>query len=213
MDRMASNLLALLKLGGPVAAVLVLLSIVATALALFKLYRFTRDGVGRHGAARAALELWRAGRRKEAIAAAAASGTPMARVIGHAFAMIETPGLPLEAAKEDVLRVALDEIREMKSYLRGIEVIAQTAPLLGLLGTVVGMIEAFNKLESSGAAVNPAQLAGGIWTALLATALGLIIAIIFSVIGAWFEARVERERSVMESLLTGLFGREAMRPS
>jgi biopolymer transport protein ExbB len=131
----------------------------------------------------------------------------MSRVVGHAFEMIGSPGHTLENAKEDVLRVALDEIREMKSYLRGIEVIAQTAPLLGLLGTVVGMIEAFNKLESSGAAVNPAQLAGGIWTALLATALGLIIAIIFSVIGAWLESRTERERSVMESLLTGLFVR------
>jgi biopolymer transport protein ExbB len=84
-------------------------------------------------------------------------------------------------------------------------VIAQSAPLLGLLGTVVGMIQAFNKLESSGAAVNPAQLAGGIWTALLATALGLGIAIVFSMVGAWFESKVENERSAIEMALTGFF--------
>jgi biopolymer transport protein ExbB len=205
---MEPKLLTLLKLGGPVVVVLILMSMFATALVLIKLYSFARNGIGRYGSVRAALDLWNQGRRDQAIQAAAAANTSLSRVVGHAFEMIGRPGYSLETAKEDVLRVALDEIRELKSYLRGIEVVAQTAPLLGLLGTVVGMIEAFNKLESSGAAVNPAQLAGGIWTALLATALGLIIAIIFSVIGAWLEARTERERSVMESLLTGLFVRE-----
>ena len=207
---MPANIITLIQLGGPVAIVLILMSIAATALSMFKTVQFFRAGVGRHAAARSAIELWSLGRQMEATQAAEASPTPLARVVAHAFDMIKRSGHSIDTAKEDVLRVALDEIREMKSYLRGLEVIAQTAPLLGLLGTVVGMIEAFNKLESSGAAVNPAQLAGGIWTALLATALGLIVAIVFSVIGAWFEARVERERSVMESLLTGLFAREAI---
>jgi biopolymer transport protein ExbB len=207
---MTANIITLLELGGPVAMVLVLMSVIATALVVFKVVQFFRAGVGKHKVALGAIELWSTGRRADAQQAAGADQTPVSRVIAHAFDMIKQSSHSMEAAKEDVLRIALDEIREMKSYLRGIEVIAQTAPLLGLLGTVVGMIEAFNKLESSGAAVNPAQLAGGIWTALLATALGLIVAIIFSVIGAWFEARVERERSVMESLLTRLFAREAM---
>ena len=204
---MTAHLMNLLQLGGPVAVVLVLMSIVATVLALLKQYWFFRNGVGRHREAMTAVDLWNAGQRERAVQALARARNPLSRVVAHAFGLIARSKQSYEPAKEDVLRLALDEVREMKCYLRGIEVIAQTAPLMGLLGTVVGMIQAFNRLESSGAAVNPAQLAGGIWTALLATALGLMIAIVFSLVGAWFEAKVERERSVMESLLTSLFAR------
>jgi biopolymer transport protein ExbB len=202
---MSASLLNLLKLGGPVAVVLVLMSIVATVLSLVKLFQFYSAGVGRHKQAREALEVWSNGQPEQARQNLLDHRTPVARVLTQAFDAVKGAGRNIEGAREIVLQVALDEIRQLKSYLRGIEVIAQTAPLLGLLGTVIGMINAFNRLENSGAAVNPAQLAGGIWTALLATALGLIVAITFSVIGAWFEAKVETERAVMESVLTGVF--------
>ena len=55
--------------------------------------------------------------------------------------------------------------------------IATISPLLGLLGTVIGMIDSFNELELGGSLVDPSILAGGIWTALLTTAMGLIVAI------------------------------------
>lgn len=204
---MSSQLARLLELGGPVSVAIIGMSVIATILSIFKIFQFNRLGVGRHKSARQAVQTWNEGRRDEARQQVSGAGTAVARVVAHAFDALKTTGLSLDSAKEEVLSVALDEIRDMKTYLRGIEVIAQTAPLLGLLGTVVGMIEAFNKLESSGSAVNPSQLAGGIWTALLATALGLIVAIVFSIAGAWFESRVERERAVMESLLTALFAR------
>jgi biopolymer transport protein ExbB len=209
---MAENLVNLLRLGGPVALLLVVMSVIATALTLLKVYQFFRDRVGRHREARAALELWIAGHKEKAKAMLPAAASPLSRVVAHAFDTMQQSKLSLDQAKDDVLRVALDEVRQMKSYLRAIEVIAQTGPLVGLLGTVVGMIEAFNRLQSSGAAVDPGQLAGGIWTALLATALGLIIAITFTIAGAWFEARVEGERAAMESLLTALFARESPGP-
>jgi biopolymer transport protein ExbB len=207
---MSASLLDLLKLGGPVAIALVLMSIVATAMSLFKAFQFFHGGVGRHGLALEAVSAWNNGQHEQALQKLADGRTPLARVIARAFDTIKLADRNIDAAKEVVLQVALDEIRQLKAYLRGIEVIAQTAPLLGLLGTVVGMISAFSRLESSGAAVNPAQLAGGIWTALLATALGLVIAIVFSVIGAWFEAKVETERATMESMLTSVFARIAM---
>ena len=111
----------------------------------------------------------------------------------------------LEEVKEDVARVASEQLRSMRKYLRLIEFIGQLSPLLGLFGTVLGMIQAFADLQSSGAVVNPANLAGGIWTALLATALGLAVAIVFSSVSAWFEARIEAERSMMETTLSGFF--------
>jgi biopolymer transport protein ExbB len=68
----------------------------------------------------------------------------------------------------------------LSSLERGIGFIrlsASVAPLLGLLGTVMGMITAFQKVAEEGYSVNPAQLADGIWTALLTTAEGFCIAI------------------------------------
>jgi biopolymer transport protein ExbB len=202
---MSTDLWSLVKLGGPVAIVLIIMSVIATVLTLIKIFQFMSQGVGRHGSADAALTKWREGHHDEAISTIATSKSPASTVTAAAMAMLKNPKSRGTAIKDEALRLALDEIRNLRTYLRGIEVIAQTAPLLGLLGTVIGMIDAFNTLETSGSAVNPAQLAGGIWTALLATALGLIIAIIFSIAGAWFESRVENERAKMESLLTGVF--------
>ena len=98
----------------------------------------------------------------------------LGEVLASAFrALISNPRCSeadLRAALEGTGRLVA---HRLEKYLSALATIASAAPLMGLFGTVVGMIEAFNRLESSGAAVNPAQLAGGIWTALLATALGL----------------------------------------
>lgn len=128
---------------------------------------------------------------------------PLSRVLAHAMRGLTHGGAHFEQVKEDVARVAAEELRKLRKYLGVVELISQLAPLLGLLGTVIGMIQAFADLQQSGAVVNPATLAGGIWTALLTTALGLAVAIVFSTFTAWFDARIEAERSIMETTLTG----------
>jgi biopolymer transport protein ExbB len=202
---MQTGLEFILRNGGPVAAVLILLSVVALTMTIYKFWQFAVNRVGRHKRALAAVEMWFNGQRQEGYEMVANDRSPLSRVVAHAMRGRTHGGANLDAVKEDVTRVALEEMKWLRSYLRGIEVIAQTAPLLGLLGTVVGMIEAFSQLQASGAAVNPAQLAGGIWTALLSTALGLAVAIVFSTAGAWFESKVENERSIIETTLTGFF--------
>ena len=202
---MSGDIFSFFRAGGPVTVILTLLSVVGLAMTLYKIWQFTQARVGRHGVGRAAIERWIAGDREAAYATVAESKSPLAKVVAHAMRGKTHGGHRLEDVKEDVMRVAQGELFELRRYLRGIEVIAQSAPLLGLLGTVIGMIQAFSQLESSGSSVNPAQLAGGIWTALLSTALGLGIAIVFSMVGAWLESRVENERAVMEMLLTGFF--------
>ena len=69
------------------------------------------------------------------------------------------------------------EFKKPNSFLPSLEIISQVSPLIGLLGTVIGMIDSFNELELGGSLVDPSILAGGIWTALLTTAMGLIVAI------------------------------------
>lgn len=83
-------------------------------------------------------------------------------------------------------------IEKLEKHLRGLSVIAQSAPLLGLLGTVTGMIKAFMRIEEVGGAVNVSSLAGGIWEALLTTAFGLIVAIPALFAYHFFETRVDR---------------------
>ena len=77
---------------------------------------------------------------------------------------------------------------------RLLDTIAQLAPLLGLFGTVLGMIQAFQSLQQAGSSVDPSLLAGGIWVALLTTAVGLAVAMPTSMILAWLESRTARER-------------------
>lgn len=68
------------------------------------------------------------------------------------------------------------------------------APLLGLFGTVLGMISAFQALQEAGSQVDPSILAGGIWVALLTTAVGLAVAMPTSVVLSWLEARMDADR-------------------
>ena len=83
-----------------------------------------------------------------------------------------------------------------------LEMVVQAAPMLGLLGTVIGMIDAFSVLSVSEGGVNPAALAGGIWTALTTTALGLAIALVAYFFATWFESRIDRERNLIEAAVS-----------
>lgn len=202
---MTLDLPTLIARGGPVAVILMVLSVIALAMSLYKILQFAFARVGRHKPAMVALDRWFEGDRDDAYEHIMNDRAPLSRVLAHAMRGVTHNGTHLETVKEDTTRVALEELRDLRKYIRGIELISQTAPLLGLFGTVVGMIQAFSQLQASGAAVNPAALAGGIWTALLATALGLAVAIVFSTITAWLESRVENERSVIETTMTGFF--------
>jgi biopolymer transport protein ExbB len=79
--------------------------------------------------------------------------------------------------------------------------VAQVAPLLGLFGTVLGMIEAFQGLQQAGAAVDPSALAGGIWVALLTTAVGLVVAMPASLLLTWFDGRIAGESLMAQRLI------------
>ena len=83
-----------------------------------------------------------------------------------------------KALKEQEIETLLQKkYLSTQKFLPSLEIIAQVSPLIGLLGTVIGMIDSFNELELGGSLVDPSILAGGIWTALLTTAMGLIVAI------------------------------------
>ena len=191
----------LIRQGGPVVVILLVMSVVATAVGLFKLAQFLARGVGRGAGVNAALAAWVGGDTHKALAELSRRRNPTARVISHAMTAI-VDGIDEPVVREDAERVALRELSELKASLRVIEATSQLSPLLGLFGTVIGMMGAFQTLQSAGADADPAALAGGIWVALITTAVGLAVAIPASFALYWFEGRIDRERSGMETSLT-----------
>lgn len=168
---------AIIALGGPVVAILVGFSVLSMACILWKAAVFAKEGIGgsvTRGFSREALAQVRAAR-------SAGAGCEELRLRAQAH-----------------LDVGFARVG---AGLRLLDVIAQVAPLLGLFGTVLGMIDAFRTLQEAGGTADPAILAGGIWVALVTTAAGLVVAMPTSMALSWFDARIDRhERAVMDAL-------------
>lgn len=200
----AGQIIELLQAGGPVVLILIALSIAALAIVVVKLLQFRSARVGDRRAVRGALQLWHAGDANRAVGVAEGSANPVAQAMARAIRG-QRRGLPEAKIREEVLRYGGDVLENLRSWFRPLEVIASLAPLLGLFGTVLGMIEAFRQLEQAGNQVNPAILSGGIWEALLTTAVGLAVAIPVVAILNWLERRVDRLAHEMDSVVTRLF--------
>lgn len=95
--------------------------------------------------------------------------------------------------KEAALRIEGEAVvKALEARLPLLSILARLAPLMGLLGTVLGMIETFSEIANAQAGVNMNQLAGGIWQALITTAAGLIIAIPSLFFLHYFQTRVQQ---------------------
>lgn len=187
-----------------------LLSFVAVTVGIFKAVQFSRMGVGRRAEAEAILDTWLSGNGPQAIEAAGARRSVLARVLQSVFSGLQArPGEPA-FAEELGRQSAIIELASMSERMRLLDMVVQAAPMLGLLGTVIGMIDAFSVLSLTEGAVDPAGLAAGIWTALTTTAVGLTIALFAFFIATFFEGRIDRERHLIESIISAaIHGRVA----
>ncbi|MDO5706787.1 MAG: MotA/TolQ/ExbB proton channel family protein [Paracoccus sp. (in: a-proteobacteria)] len=196
---------ALLRDGGWTMWIIGVLSVVLMAVILWKLASLWSLGVWGGRQSRRALELWAAGRHSDACAAVRGRNSARARVAYAAIGTTLDPRFDEAAAREETGRIARQTLYRARGGLRALELIATIAPLLGLLGTVLGMISAFQVLQSAGARAEPSDLAGGIWEALLTTAAGMAVAIPAGVALSWFESIVDRLQSDLEDLATRIF--------
>ncbi|GGB60239.1 hypothetical protein GCM10011316_35340 [Roseibium aquae] len=196
----------LLTLGGPVVGLLAALSVVALALVLIKLFEFGRARVGQPGHARRAAAAWAQNRWPEArqLVATPRSAAEAAVAMAMAFGGSSVAKAEIE---ERIAAQATEDLHRFSRGVRALEAIAQIAPLIGLFGTVLGMIEAFQALQSAGANVDPSLLAGGIWVALMTTAAGLAVAMPVSAVVTYLEGRLESERVAVETLVAAVLFR------
>ncbi len=195
----------LLSNGGPIVAILLALSVFVTVIIIVKFWQFLWLGINRRGKADQALQIWMSGDHRQALDLINENSNPLTKVLAHGMRGLMRQAENVQLVREDVERIALQQVASARSFLRAIEAVVQIAPLLGLFGTVLGMIQAFAALQSAGAQADPAVLAGGISVALLTTAVGLAVAIPAALALHWFEGGVDYLADNIESTLTGLF--------
>ena len=206
---MYAELTRFLSVGGPVIGLLACLSVGALTVMLVKLWQWRRQRPWPRNITEQALANLEYGERALAIKLLQGQRNYQAQLISHTLHLLETGALSIEEVKAESGRLARSFVAKLDSYTRILEVIASLAPLLGLFGTVLGMIDAFQAMEAAGTQVNPSVLSGGIWKALLTTAAGLAIAIPVSMANSWFERRVEVEATAMLDGLERVFTLEA----
>ena len=195
-----------LALGGATIWVIAALSVVTLALIVWKAWRLLRFGAWSGGArTRDAVAAWATGREDAALALLTGRRSLRARLALAAMQARRDPTLDDTAAEAETARVARALLAQGRAGLRALDLIGTIAPLLGLLGTVLGMIAAFQTLQEAGARADPAALAGGIWEALLTTAAGMAVAIPAGVALTWFESVIDGLRHDMEDAATRIF--------
>ncbi len=103
----------------------------------------------------------------------------------------------LNKSRESMEAQAREEVKNLEKGIGVLSSVVAVSPMLGFFGTVVGMIRAFMQIESLGGSVNPSRLAGGIWEALVTTAAGLGVAIVFLIL---YNILVDRENTVVQEI-------------
>jgi len=193
--------------GGPVLLLLAAMSVFALAMVLLKLLHFKRLRLGSKLSSERILQQLQEHGSKALVMSLERDGNPEARVVAECIRVCEELQLSDEERERAIELTLQQQIKQMESGLRVISVTAHLSPLLGLLGTVLGMITAFQALETAGMKADPALLAGGIWEALLTTALGLVIAIPLLAAFHYFEARVDAVVDAIQILCDRLLRR------
>lgn len=163
--------------GGPLMWLILICSVVSLAIIIERYYYLIRAKANTGEFLQRVIAHLRAGKQQEAMAECDKLDTAAGRMIACGLAKY---GRPQEEIREALEDSSLYEIPLLEKRMNALATIAHISPLLGLLGTVTGMVQAFQTIQAKSGAmagVNPADLAGGIWEALLTTVFGLIVAI------------------------------------
>lgn len=200
------SLLELFRKGGFAMWPLLACSILGIAIVLERSFYFARLRFA-YGRFLAELKgLLQRKKRREAIAFCLKHANPVPHVAADYLKHVED-----DAVREEVLKkTGSYALEQIESRLRVLAALTHIAPLLGLLGTVTGLVSAFHQIELRGGQVQPGDLAAGIWEALITTVFGLVIAIPCMAAYHGFEGtadRIARQMQLIISELNAFFGK------
>lgn len=183
---------------------IILSSVFALAIILERAFFYLSLKAGRTGIISKILELAKKGKITEAIELCQNKPFHAANILKAGLTQHRKNK---EAIEEAMKNAALYEIPKLEKNLNFLGTIAHITPLLGLLGTVIGMVSCFYTIEQvslTAGIVNPSDLAGGIWTALITTAAGLSVAIPCYIMYNYFIHKVKIITLVAERAATEL---------
>jgi biopolymer transport protein ExbB len=177
----------IVRAGGPFMWPIVLCSVGAVAIILERLWTLQEQRVLPRDLIRRVRQLVEADQINDKVIAALEQNSPLGRVLAAGLASRHRSREIMMERLEDAGRHV---VHDLERFLNTLGTIASTSPLLGLLGTVTGIIKSFNALQA-GAAGDPRMLSGGIAEALIATAAGLCVAIPALIAYRYLRGRVE----------------------
>lgn len=163
--------------GGPVMWPILLCSIFALAIILEKFFYLHKVKIDTQEFLRNILDRMKRHEIKEALQACDSISSPVSQILKAGILKYDRPRQQIVEAIEDA---SLYQIPRLEKNLSALATIAHVSPLLGLLGTVTGMVRCFQTIQAKSTTfhpISPGDLAGGIWEALLTTVAGLIVAI------------------------------------
>lgn len=189
------SMIDLISKGGVVMIPILLCSVVAMTIIIERLYYFTKTHENPHTTFEALKNFLQDEEHPMTIEFSKKSRGPIGKLFQSG---LDHKNIPKWKLEEKLFLVGREELYNLGKNIRGLEVIAIIAPLMGLLGTVVGMVEAFSKVAELKGQVDPSVLAGGIWEALLTTAAGMTVAIPAVVMLHYFDRRIEKISFLLE---------------
>jgi len=193
------DLLQQLAAGGSALCVIAALSVLMAAVAAERLHRFRTSAIVPPGLVDAILPLWLTGRFDEVDQLLARADSILARALR--FLVEHRARWPTEVLGERVGEMASRALRREAQRAYPLAVVATVAPIVGLLGTVLGMIEAFHVIAFNGGMGDASLLAGGISKALVNTAAGLSVALPALALHHFFRHRLTVSGLVLEEQL------------
>jgi len=197
-----------LKAGGIIGAFIIAVSILALALIIENFISMKRDKLAPPELIDEIQALFDEGQYQEAMELCENEPSFLTRVCGAGIAKI---GHDFEVIEKSIEEMGDEEAVKLHQKIGWLALIANVAPMMGLLGTVTGMVGAFSKLASTGGNASPAELAGGISMALLTTLFGLVVAIPTSAAFAYLRNNLVRSVIEVGAIVEDLF--ERFRPS
>lgn len=167
----------LIQKGGPMMYLIMLCSVLAFGVVIERIYHLNKARIDANKFMDDIITVLKRNKIIEAIEMCNATPGPIAHIIKAGILKHDRSKAEIKEAVDEAAQL---EIPRLEKHMPVLATIAHIAPLLGLVGTVTGMIKSFQVIQQKAMAmipVNPGDLAGGIWEALLATLAGLAVAI------------------------------------
>jgi biopolymer transport protein ExbB len=194
----------MIQKGGPIMWPIILCSIFAFAILLERLFHLHRARIDTVDFMSKIGSILKRNKIMEAIEMCNNTPGPIAHIMKAGILKHDRPRSEIREAIEDA---GVHEVPRLEKNLNALATIAHIAPLLGFLGTVTGMVKCFQVIQQKSTAlypINPGDLAGGMWEALMTTVAGLVVAIPTYVAYNYLVSRVDGFVLEMEKAATGL---------